>query len=71
MEGQTVTDRAAKKGWITAKEAARRSGFSLPTIYRWCDNAEVESERVAKKRFVKLSTLKKKVGGLGKELLED
>lgn len=71
MEGQTVAERAKRKGWIEPKEAARRSGFALPTIYRWRAEGAIECENIAGRVFIRLASLKKKLGKLGKELLED
>lgn len=70
MAGQTLAERAAKKGWVTPKDAAEQSGFSAPTIYRWIKEGELASERVAGRMFVQLSALRKKLGSLGKQLLE-
>lgn len=72
MEGtSSVTERARKKGWITVKEAASRSGFSEPTIYRWAREETVEKQKVAGYVFVSEASLKKHLGRLGKELLEE
>ncbi len=58
-------------GWITVKEAAERSGFSEPTIYRWAREETVESAKTAGYVFVRETSLRTHLGKLGHELLAE
>lgn len=60
MTAQTVAQKMAKQGYITAREAANRTGKSIHTIYRWINTNEVDGCRVFGSWYVSLESLDSK-----------
>lgn len=56
--------RMRQLGYVTPKDAARRSRLHLRTIYRWMNDGFVESTMVGKRWYVNFQSLQKRLGAL-------
>jgi len=70
MRGRSkLHDMMAARGFLSAREVAKRCGHSPSTVYRWVDDGTVEGERVGSQRFVKLSSVIKHLGPAAARML--
>jgi excisionase family DNA binding protein len=63
------TDTLKDKGFVPAAEAARRTGVTVYTIYRWVNDKKIDGFQVATHWFVSLASLVKHLGPKAAEAL--
>ena len=57
LEARSPRPREVPMGWLTPKQAAAASGFSLATIHRWFRIGAIGGERAGVRIFVDPSTM--------------
>jgi excisionase family DNA binding protein len=61
---ESQKDIAAKAGYLTTAEAARRAGVNVTTIYRLINRSKIESVTVGQQRFVIAKSLAAHYGAI-------